>query len=414
MLRRTFDPNRPHRYVRYGRMSTDLQNERSPEQQFDTIDRLIPRLGYPWIHCKDYRDDGISGRYISKRPGLQEMLRDIQTGAQTVDLILVDTAERLGRVDELTAIRHQLATKHGVLVLTADSNFADPTSVSGKALSIVETLRATEDSRIKAHNVLRGKRDALRQGHWPGGAAPFGYKLQSILVQRHGRQEVDHCVLAPDPQSDWIIQRLFARAHQTGWGALKLARSLNTDPDIPQQHKPFYPDTILYWLSNPIYYGELLWAQHATDIVNDTRVIQRNAEDEMERVPNYCAPLVTRELWEAVASLRTQRSQALARRRLKTDQPAKQIAPIAPGVALKYLLTGLVRCGQCDRSMRPCRTGSKSKAGKTYTYYACPGALAGVCPNKLYVPEDWLRRTVVARLRDRLFPDAPPQTLNPQ
>ena len=67
MLRCTFDPRQPHRYVRYGRMSTDQQNERSPDQQFDTIAHLLGRLGHPWVHVGDYRDDGISGRYLRKR-----------------------------------------------------------------------------------------------------------------------------------------------------------------------------------------------------------------------------------------------------------------------------------------------------------------------------------------------------------
>ena len=58
MLPSTFDPHKPLRYVRYARMSSDLQNERSPDQQFDTIDATLRRLGYAWVHCEDYRDDG--------------------------------------------------------------------------------------------------------------------------------------------------------------------------------------------------------------------------------------------------------------------------------------------------------------------------------------------------------------------
>src|SRR5438046_1884030 len=119
MLHRSFDPRRPHRYLRYARMSSDQQNARSPDQQFDTIDHLVRRLGHPWVHVRDYRDDGISGRYLRKRVDFQQMLQDIRSGAVVTDLILVDTAERLGRVDELTAIRRDLEIQHGVLVLTA-------------------------------------------------------------------------------------------------------------------------------------------------------------------------------------------------------------------------------------------------------------------------------------------------------
>ena len=166
------------------------------------------------------------------------MLQDIKTGALGVDLILVDTAERFGRADEMLAIRQQLERRQGVLLLTADSRFADPTTVQGKALAMVETMRSTEDGRIKALNVLRGKRDSARRGHWPGGKAPRGYRLQSVLGERNGRQEVDHCVLAPDPGAAPIIRAIFAKAHETGWGTTRLAGWLNTDPSIPASFRP--------------------------------------------------------------------------------------------------------------------------------------------------------------------------------
>ena len=405
MLRRVFDPNLPHRYVCYGRMSDPRQNSRSPDQQFDTIDREVRRLGRPWVHVGNYRDDGISGRYLRKRSGLQQLLAAIRTGTIQVDLILVDTAERFGRVDQLTAIRDELYSKHGVLVLTADSHFADPTTVQGRALTFVEEMRTTEDGRIKAHNVLRGKRDAARRKRWPGGNPPFGYALRSVLVDRNGRQEVDHCVLVPDPKTSWIIRRLFDLAHETGRGTTFLASELNEDPEIPEEHKPFSADAVRYWLSNPIYHGELLWEKNATGIVDDMRVVERNAEEDMLRVPDFCEPIVSREVWDAVAALRAARSAAHARAQRKDrTAPEKQIRPLAPGLTLKYLLTGLVRCGLCGRSMRPMPSGRTSKAGKRYLYYACPGALVGSCTNRRYVPEPWLREAVLAKVRARLFP----------
>lgn len=154
MLKRQYDPTQPYRYVEYGRMSDPGQNQRSPDQQFATIGETIKRLAYPWQKVRTYRDDGISGRYVRKRRGLQTMLRNIAVGLIHVDLVVCDTYERLGRAEEIAIIRHKLMTDHGVLVVTADSNFADPTGVVGKALVMVESVRSTEDGRIKSHNVV--------------------------------------------------------------------------------------------------------------------------------------------------------------------------------------------------------------------------------------------------------------------
>jgi lambda repressor-like predicted transcriptional regulator len=161
-----------------------------------------------------------------------------------------------------------------------------------------------------------------------------------------------------------------------------------------------------YILDNPIYYGELLWEEHATGIVNDTRVLERNAEEDMLRVPDYCEPIVARELWQEVQELRQKRSRQIIDRRSAAKDNGKQIEPLAPGLTLKYLLSGLARCGHCSASLRPSPSKAIAKSGKVWrrVYYACPKAMEGNCPNSRYVPEDWLREVAIARLRSRLFP----------
>jgi site-specific DNA recombinase len=412
MLKRNFDHQLPHVYLRYGRMSSDDQNPRSPEQQFDTVEMIRQRLHYPWRHVTDYRDDGISGRYMQKRLGFQTMLNDIRSGAVRVDLILVDTFERFGRADATAAIRQELCNRYGVLLLTADSNFADPTTTSGKALAVLESFRSTEDSRIKAHLVSRGKRDAARQKHWPGGPPPFGLRLESILIDRNGRQEVDHCILVPEPETAWILQHAYQRALETGWGQDRLAKDLNDNPQIPDKFKPFHPSTVGRWMNkdSTIYYGELTYERDATDVIDEHRVIERNSDDEMVRVPNFCEALVSRETWDAVRRLKEIRGARIrAGRERRRGQGDKQIDPLIAGIALKYLLSGLVRCGHCGRSMNPSSSGeytTKDGQTKRYVSYVCPLSHSGVCDNRIKVPEQWLREAVIGKLRERLFPSS--------
>ena len=407
MIKTIFDPRRRYRVVLYLRMSSDAQNKRSPEQQRTEIELRLKALGLDWTVVIVYRDDAKSGRYIRKRRGYQKMLHDIKVGNIKVDLILVDTLERFGRVEELPAIRKELLEKCGVLVLTADSNFADPTTPQGKALGMFEAMRASEDGRIKAHNVFRGKRDAARLKHWPGGTAPFGYMLSSIMKDNNGCQEVDYRILVPNPQTDWIIKRLFNQAAETGYGQTRLARVLNLDTNIPAEYKPFQSSTVGYWLDNPIYIGDLLWAEHSTDIVDDSRVVQRNAEEDMIFVREFCQPLVPREVWDKVQAVRQARREQLAvSRKSAATTELKQIKALAPGLTLKYLLTGLIRCGHCRGAMTVSSSSYLTKAGeqKRYVAYICPGYLAGNCPNFRRVPEEWTRMLVMNTLRERLFP----------
>lgn len=103
-----------------------------------------------------------------------------------------------------------------------------------------------------------------------------------------------------------------------------------------------------------------------------------------------------------------------SRAKASDDEPAKLIAPQSRGLALKYMLSGLLRCGCCNSSMRIMPSGRTSQTGTRYVYYNCPRHLDGSCPNGKYVPEDELREAVISRLRARLFPVGLPAGQAPQ
>lgn len=407
MLKSRIDLSKPMDVLLYLRMSSDLQNVHSPDQQRDTIVATIQRLRKPWRVVGVYTDSGLSGKFVQKRPDLQRMLRDIRTGTVVVDAILVDTYERFGRTDELGTLRKKLLQNHGVVLLTADSNFSDPTSTAGHVMSAFEALRATEDNRVKAHNVLRGKRDAVKRGHWPGGPPPFGYRLRSIFVERAGRQEVDHSVLEQDPEQASIIRRIFALAAERGWGCTRIARALNTDAQVPSDHKPFLPQTVNRWLSHEIYLGILVWERVATDMIDDRRVRQRNDPSDFIRDEHFCERLVDQRIWEKVQELRQRRAQRNADNRAGRRQTGgKTIVATAPGIALKYPLSGLVRCGHCGRAMAASSTAiyaTKTGDKRRYAAYICPGYSSGTCHNRRRIPEPWLRKEVLCLLARRLF-----------
>jgi DNA invertase Pin-like site-specific DNA recombinase/DNA-binding CsgD family transcriptional regulator len=411
MLERKYDPTLPYCFARYGRMSGDRQNKRSPDQQFATIDETLLRCGYPWQCNATYRDDAISGRYVRKRRGLQRMLCDIEAGLIRIDAIVVDTLERLGRAEEIAELRRKLFIEFGVIVVAADNNFADPTGVVGKAVGMVEQIRSTENTRVSRHNVLRGKKDAARLRRWPGGPPPFGFKLKSVVNDTISPPDV-YNTLEPEPREAAALQLAFQRAAETGEGNLRLSRWWNESPDIPADFKPISPFTMGYRLNNRVAIGELVWGANCTDVVNDSRVIEANP-DGAEVVPHFCSPLINMDLFERVQRLREARSQQIRERRKREasdDAPPKLIAPQARGLTLKYLLTGLVRCARCNASMRSVPSGRRSKEGKRYIYYTCPRHYDGACPNGRHLPEEQLRTAVIARLRARLFP--PPKALD--
>src|SRR5262245_60298681 len=327
MLERKYDPTQPYRVACYGRMSSSGQNKRSPDQQFATIEETLRRCGYPWQCVRSYRGNGISGRLMRKRPGFQAMLRDIAVGLTEIDLIVVDTYERLGRAEEIGFLRHELFTAHGILVVAADNNFSDPTGIVGKAVGMVEQIRATENTRISRHNVIRGKKDAARRHRWPGGPRPFGFRLKPVIDQSCTPPDV-YRVLESEPREAAALLLAFQRADETGEGAMRLSQWWNASVDIPDEFKPISMFTMDYRLSNRLYIGELVWGANRTGIVKDTRVVEPNP-DGAEVIPDFCSPVVSRELFDRVQQQRQLRSQQILRSRQNkaNTASAKRIAP---------------------------------------------------------------------------------------
>lgn len=404
MLKTTFDLYRRYRVIIYLRMSSKHQNPRSPDQQLDVIKELIRQLELPWDIVAIYRDDGISGRYNRKRPNYQRMIRDLKTRKVQADLILVDTFERLTRADDGDKIRRDFM-RMGLLVLTADTRFADPTTMVGQAMTMLESFRSREDGRIKAHNVLRGKKDAVYLKHWAGGVPPLGIRLKTVFKSINGFEEIDYRVAEPDPHTRWIVEEIYRLADELGYGPVRIANALNNDPRIPDDLKPFHPATIGNILDNAMYIGEYIWGRNCTGIVDDKRVVQPLPQDEWQHIVDYCDPIVDRARWDRVQKHReSRRAIHLARAKSRPST----VSPIAPGLALKYPLSGLVYCSHCKRRMTaqassPYTTASGEE--KRYVNYGCCGTPGGLCHNRKRVPETWLRETVVALMRQRLHLD---------
>jgi hypothetical protein len=224
-------------------------------------------------------------------------------GAIKVDLIVVDTLERLGRAEEIEGIRRKLRVEYGVLVVEADNDFADPTGMVGKAVNMVEQIRSTEDGRIKAHNVTRGEKDTVRRKRFAGGPTPFGY-CRKQLVDESGREPQVYTILEPELATAGIIQKIFAKAYETGWAGTRLAKYFNADPDR---------------------------GENCTDVFNDARVIEANPHpEEVVRVEGFCPPLITKDVFDGIRAVKEARKKARASLVAATDAVAqKLIEPIA-------------------------------------------------------------------------------------
>ncbi len=406
-----FDRHQPLNFVMYGRMSSDDQNPRSPDQQFETIRNEISRQGLSWQEVGLYQDAGITGRVFSKRPGFVQLIDDISKGNIQTDLVIVETSERIGRHDDTVGVRTFLR-KQGVLLLDANSHFADPTTVEGQLYTTMESWRGKQESEIKGYMVARGKRDAADLKTWPGGPPPMGYQLAVDRIETRARKQVVLNKLVPNPETRPIVEKAFELADEKGYGATLIAKTLNGDATVPSEFKPFHANTIDRWLKNEIYVGRMVRCQVTASYVDDVRVLERNPADDQQVVEDYCDPLISTERFDRVQELRKQRCNATRESR---QQPAVRRPSGLRGVPLKYPLSGLIICEDCNRAMVAAKVKSVESDFIDVRYH-CPGVRTGACTNRTAVPLRWTMDRIMELMVRRLFVGSNPTDgpLSPQ
>lgn len=170
---------RARRAAQYVRMSRELQ-------RYSIKNQLAAIAAYAEANCltivRTYADEGRSGLRIRGRPGLIELIEDVQSGQADFDHILVYDVSRWGRfqdVDE-SAYYEFLCKRSGVQVEYCAELFKnDGTFVSGIAKNLKRGM-AAEWSRELSVKVHAGHCRVASLGYRVG--APVGYGLRRLMV----------------------------------------------------------------------------------------------------------------------------------------------------------------------------------------------------------------------------------------
>ncbi|MBH5370522.1 recombinase family protein [Bradyrhizobium glycinis] len=170
---------RARRAAQYVRMSRELQRY-SIKNQMAAIAAYAEANALTIV--RTYADEGRSGLRIKGRPGLIELIEDVQSGQADFDHILVYDVSRWGRfqdVDE-SAYYEFLCKRSGVQVEYCAELFKnDGTFVSGIAKSLKRGM-AAEWSRELSVKVHAGHCRVASLGYRVG--APVGYGLRRLMV----------------------------------------------------------------------------------------------------------------------------------------------------------------------------------------------------------------------------------------
>lgn len=316
--------NAARRAVIYARYSTDLQNDRSIEDQIALCRDHGSRRGLTIVGV--YSDSARSGSSLFGRDGVAEMMDAARAGA--FDVIIVEALDRISRDQEDLAGIFKRTTHYRVKIDAVHDGIADAMQVGLRGL--MGSIFLTD---LK-HKTRRGMAGVIREGRSAGGRA-YGYRP---IPGRPGELEIV-------PEEAAAIVRIF-EAFVGGAAPRDIAADLNRERVQPPRGLRWNASTINGnaergngILLNAIYDGRIVW--NRTTMVRDPdtgkRISRLNAEAEWQHSEAPHLRIVPADLFAAAQARKTGQS----RRRAEGGYTRKP----------KRLLSGMIRCGACGAGM---------------------------------------------------------------
>ncbi len=352
----------------YARFSTELQQERSIEDQFALCRAYAAKNGLDVTAV--YDDRARSGASIFGRDGLMRMMDAARDGA--FDVILVEALDRLARDQEDLAGVWKRLNFLGIELRAVHDGKADQIQIGIRGLVGALYLQDL------AHKVRRGMSGVIRDGRHAGGRA-YGYRP---VPGKPGELQIDEDEAA-------IVREIF-KSYVGGKTPREIAMRLNARKVPPPRGRYWTASTLNGSLKrhngviqNDLYAGRIVWnkVRMIKDPDTGNRVSRPNPSFEWQSIDAPHLRIVTQELYERAIALKQERGGPVP---CHTRKP-------------KRALSGLLKCGCCGAGM------SVKDTRKGRQRIQCTQMKeAGTCEHRRVYDLDTIERTVFDGLKANL------------
>lgn len=342
------------RTASYSRVSSQRQaDERTIDSQLADIRDRASRDKNLIDPEFEYIDDGYSGSEMV-RPAL-ERLRDHIAGSM-IDRLYIHSPDRLARNFAHQAILLEELKKHRCEVVFLNQEGL-PDSPETKMLVNMQGLFAEYEREKIMERTRRGRRYAAAKGKVTVfSGAPYGYRYFPQSDEGDARWEVD-------PTESVAVRLIFEGVGQHGSTLAAVCRELHSQGIRTRSGKEHWStSTVRGILRNPAYYGEARYGKKRLS----PRKPGRRAKKGDPVIPRAAkvgvATLLEEQVMIRVPAIVSQSLFDEAGKRMEENRRRQR----SREEGSKYLLSGLLICGQCGSAY--CHFGS----GK-HQYYRCIG-----------------------------------------
>ena len=167
------------RAAQYVRMSTELQRY-SIQNQAAAIAAYAQQRNLTIV--RTYVDPGRSGVRINRRPGLIELIKDVQAGNTDFEHILVYDVSRWGRFQDVDESAHYefVCKRNGVKVAYCAEQFENDGSLLSSIFKNIKRVMAAEFSRELGVKVHAGHCRTESLGYRVGSPLTYGLRREMV------------------------------------------------------------------------------------------------------------------------------------------------------------------------------------------------------------------------------------------
>lgn len=359
--------NTNNKAVIYARFSSHNQRDESIDAQERACREYAQRNGLQIIEI--YADRAKSGT-SSEREEFQRMIKD--SGDKKFRYLLIHKLDRFSRNKYDAVIFKKKLRMNGVTIISVTENLDDsPESIMLE--SVIEGMAQYYSSNL-AREVRKGQRETALQHKHLGGTPPLGLEV-----------DPDTRKYVINEKEAEIVQTIFEK-YADGIGYNQILSYLNSMGYRTKRGNQFGKNSLYSILENEKYVGTYVFNKRLEKNAVGKRNPTVRPREEWIIAEDVIPAIIDQRTFDIV------QAKMLENKRKAGQYTAKEI----------YLLSGLIFCGECGRSMCG-NVRTNGRRSGNYASYRCSGRHNKQgCHNK-EIRRDYIDNYVLDELYNRLF-----------
>lgn len=266
---------------------------------------------------------------VASRPKMMELLGLVESGAyEGVLCVDMDRLSRGSGADQALVIN--TFKYSGTKIITPAKTYDFSSEMDEQFAELGLFMGRNEYRQIKKR-LMQGRIDAIKEGKYPNGVAPYGYTTYKLPKQKGFSLKVNE-------EEAEIVRLIFQKYTEENMGAQKIARWLNDHGYRGRDGHDWLGAQISKVLKNPTYIGKVRFGNRIqTKMMRDGLVVStlKNNTDDALVCDGLHEPIIAEDVFKRARWVRDTHYIPHTKKSLETQNP----------------LCGIIKCSHCGRSM---------------------------------------------------------------